>query len=268
MKPIRKLVVCGDVHCGSTRALMPPGFRTSEGNVVHQNVAQQWLWYHWKEFQNWIIAKVDEEPYALVLMGDLIEGIHHGGKGALPELEDHISMACDVLGPMADEADKTYVVLGTECHTHNCEHAIARAIGAEKAEDGNGAFKDLDLTVNETRCFFTHHAGVTSRVWTEGGSIGLPLANMQMERVRAKYKVIPSVMVAGHCHRYKCFEDGSALGVTTPSWQMLTRHGHKVVSQAIPHVGGIILDFDGEPGDTPQVLKYKRSWPQSEGVKV
>jgi predicted phosphodiesterase len=268
MKQIRKLVVAGDFHFGSSRALMPPSFKGSEGQTTLANVGQQWLWYQWKDFENWIIAKTEDEPYGLVLMGDLIEGIHHGGKGALPELEDHVSMACDVLGPMADAAAKTYVVLGTECHTHNCEHAIARAIGAEKADDGNGAFKDLDITINGTRCFFTHHAGVTSRVWTEGGSVSLPLANMQLERVRAKHAVIPTVFVAGHCHRYKLFEDGNALGVTTPSWQMLTRHGHKVVSQAVPHVGGVILDFDGEPGDIPQAIRFKRSVPQTDGVKL
>lgn len=162
---IRKLVLCGDFHCGSPRALMPPAFKTAEGNIVHQNTGQQWLWHHWQEWTNYIAAKTGGEPYALVLMGDLIEGIHHGSAEVVSAaLEDHVSMACDVLGPLADEANKTYVLLGTESHTRNVEHAIARAIEAEPSPEG-GAWRDITITVNGTPTFFTHHAGTSSRVY-------------------------------------------------------------------------------------------------------
>jgi hypothetical protein len=261
---IRKLVVCGDFHLGSPRALMPPDFKTLEGNVVRQNAGQQWLWHHWREFQNWIAAQTGGEPYGLVLMGDLIEGVHHGSAEVVSAaLEDHVSMACDVLGPMADEANKTYVILGTESHTRNMEHAIARAIGAEKAPEGN-AWRDLMLTVNGSMVFFTHHAGTSGRVYLRASRLSIHLGNMQLERVRAGHQV-PIGMVAGHCHIMDAYTDSRGFCLTTPSWQSLTRYGHKVVSTAVPHVGGACLHFE-EAGGVPRIATFRRDWPQPAGV--
>lgn len=267
MKPIRKLVVCGDFHCGSPRALMPPGFRTSEGNIVQQNVGQQWLWYHWQEFQNWVSATTGDEPYGLVLMGDLIEGVHHGSAEVVSAAwEDHVSMACDVLGPMADEAEKTYVILGTESHTRNCEHAIARAIGAVGDPVYNGAWRDLLIKVNGTATFFTHHIGTCARVNLRASRLSIYLGNMQLERVRAGHEV-PIGLLAGHCHLLDTYSDDRAFCLTTPSWQDLTRYGHKVVSTAVPHVGGMVLHFERE-GACPRVSLFRRDWPQPEGVTL
>ena len=203
-------------------------------------------------------------------MGDLIEGIHHGSSEVVSAaLEDHVSMACDVLGPMADAAEKTFVLLGTESHTRNVEHAIARAIEAVTCPVTGGAFKDLDLSVNGCPCFFTHHISTTSRVYLAASRLSIHLGNMQLERLRAGYSPerIPRVMVAGHCHRNDAYTDGRGLCLTTPSWQALTRYGHKVVSTAVPHVGGVVLHFDHE-GELPRVDSFRRDWPQAEGVKL
>jgi len=268
LKPIRKLVLFGDPHFGSPRALMPPAFKTSEGQVVHQSPGQQWLWYQFRDFINWISAATADEPYGLVLMGDLIEGIHHGSAEVVSaQLEDHISMACDVLGPMADEAAQTFVLLGTESHTRNCENAIARAIGAKCCPVSGGAWRDLNLTVNGTDCFFTHHAGTSSRVYLSASRLSIHLGNMQLERIRARHSFIPTVMVAGHCHRMDVYTDSRGLCMTTPSWQLLTRYGHKVVSTAVPHVGGAVLHFD-HAGEPPRVETFRRDWPTPEGVKL
>ena len=73
-----KLVfVLSDLHCGSTLAVMPPGFVTLEGNSVALNPVQQWLWKCWQETHKWILETAAGEPFALVINGDLIEGNHH-----------------------------------------------------------------------------------------------------------------------------------------------------------------------------------------------
>jgi len=265
-RQIKKLVIVGDIHAGSARALMPPRFKTCEGLVLDQSVGQQWLWYHWQEFQNWISGTTGDEPYGLVVMGDLIEGIHHGSAEVVSAAwEDHVSMACDLIGPMVDQAEKAFVLLGTESHTRNMEHAIARAVGAEVCPETGGAFKQLELIVQGVPCFFTHHISTTSRVYLAASRLSIHLGNMQLERLRAGYDTIPRVMVAGHCHRMDVYNDGRGLCLTTPSWQALTRYGHKVVSTAVPHVGGVVLHFDHD-GDLPRVDVFRRDWPQRKGV--
>lgn len=44
MGAIRKLVLCGDFHCGSPRALVPPSFKTLEGNVIQQSGTFMLVW--------------------------------------------------------------------------------------------------------------------------------------------------------------------------------------------------------------------------------
>jgi hypothetical protein len=114
--------------------------------------------------------------------------------------------------------------------------------------------------------FFTHHAGTSGRVYLAASRLSIHLGNMQLERLRAGHDV-PIGMVAGHCHRLDFYTESSGFCMTTPSWQLLTRYGHKVVSTAIPHVGGAVLHFD-EPGGVPRADLFRRDLPQPKGVTL
>jgi hypothetical protein len=252
---VRKVVVVGDLHCGSTVGLLPPGFVTLEGQEVRQSALQAWTWARWVEFGDWARGVVGDEPYALVVLGDATEGIHHGGRQTIsPEPADHVRAAEMALTPLADGADPVIVVTGTECHTGSTEHGLAMALGAvPDPNTGRPAWDRAMVTVNGCLVCMTHHIGTTSRVWLQGTRMSVYLANLQMECMRAGHPV-PRMLVCGHCHVFNVFEAHGAMSVTIPSWQSLTRFGHKAVPTAVPVVGGVVLDWTGKAeGETPTV---------------
>jgi hypothetical protein len=101
MKQIRSLVVLSDLHLGSTKALLPPGFVTLEEQEIGLNGIQKWLWACWGRANDFLDETMDGDPFALVLNGDMLEGVHHGTKEIWsPEMGDHVNAALMVLRPL------------------------------------------------------------------------------------------------------------------------------------------------------------------------
>lgn len=267
MGDIQKVVVISDTHCGSTVGLLPPGCVSIEGNMLTLNEHQQWIWDKWVDFtQHWLPEMVGDSEFALVINGDVFEGNHHHSTQLMtPDPADQWGIACKALDPLIEWADKSFVVVGTECHTRNMEHAIAEHFGSVKASNNRGAWDRLDMDVNGCVVRFVHHISTTSRVHLRASRLSIHLANMQLEALRAKHP-IPQVLCAGHCHVYDEYTDSVGMCITGPSWQTLTRYGYKVVSNAVPSVGGYVLDWtECEPGELPNC--YARVYrPEHTGV--
>lgn len=267
MPDVRRIVVIGDTHCGSTTGLLPPGCSTTEGIALGLNAHQQWIWARWLDFtEKFVPEHCGTEPFALVINGDLIDGIHHGTMQVVsPDISDQFKIAIEALTPIVEQAERTYIILGTESHTRNVEHAIATYFEAKPAPDGRPAWDRLDIDVNGCLVRFVHHISTTSRVHLRASRLSIHLANAQLEALRAKHP-IPNVLCAGHCHVLDHYSDDVGMCITGPSWQTLTRYGYKVVSNAVPHVGGYILDWtDKRPGDLPEVVA-KKYVPEHPGV--
>jgi len=243
---IRKVLFVGDHHVGSVHAVMPRDCITLEGNPIRANARQAWLQDKWDEMLKWIPVATGGDPFAVVFMGDHVEGVHHGTKEVWsPEPTDHAAMAERLLAPLADMAHKRYMLIGTECHTHNSELKLAFALGCEPdTHTGKSAWDELDLDVGDygvVRC--VHHIGATSREWTAYTGPASALHNMRAAAVDAGHPT-PKALVAGHRHRHDYIETpGGGFAMTTPSWQFLTRHGRKVVTQSRTHIGAVLMDF-------------------------
>lgn len=254
---IRLVIVFSDLHCGSTVGLCPPGFETIEGQRVGLSLFQEWLWQCWTDAtMSWIPAVTGGDPFAVVLLGDMIEGNHHHTKQIIsPESADHVACAAHALSPTLERADKVYVVKGTECHVGNAEDALGNQFGAEKDPDsGRRAFNRLRLNVAGVSCAFRHHVGTTSRPWLESGELARAISQEQEEATIAGHTP-PRVLVAGHRHRFGKYDDGRRLCVVNGAWQGLTTYGHKVVSPAVPRPTMIALDWRNRPdGELPDVV--------------
>jgi hypothetical protein len=258
MKPTRPelVFVISDTHCGSTLALLPPGYQTLEGNVIELNAVQKWFWQCWLEAGKWVKKVAAGSPYALVINGDLIEGNHHRTNQIIsPDVGDHVAAAEMALKPWAVAADKVFIVRGTECHTGSLENALGKMLRAQKSSDGSYAWDRLLLDINGTRCVFRHHIGTSSRVALSLTQLGIQLAEEQVEAARAG-DLIPKVLCCAHRHKFDHGGNHKGLVVVSPPWQALTRHGHKVVSQARTYPGVYALDFRGLPKDSIPDLKY------------
>jgi hypothetical protein len=269
-KPIKRIVVASDMHIGSTKGLMMPGFKTSENIGIQINAMQEWLWLCWVKASAFVEKETAGEPYAVVLNGDLIEGIHHGTKEIWsPLIDDQIKAAKAVLAPFVKPASACFVVKGTECHTNSSENGLGEALGAVRDEEtGNHAFDRLVLELNGIRHVFRHHIGTSVRRGLAGTQLSANLAEEQVEAANNGEK-IPRVVVCSHRHKFGLYQDTNGLLVVTPPFQGLTRFGHKVVSQARTHPGLVILDYSGkEPGELPTVVEKTFKTPEAQSIEL
>lgn len=270
MSAIKIIVDLSDIHAGSTAGLLPPGFLNFEKNEISQNPIQRWLWKSWLRCNGWIDEVVGGDPFALVLNGDMLEGIHHGTKQIIsPEMGDHLQAAFQIVAPLAAKAEKVFVVRGTECHVNNHEQALGDMLAAEKNPDiGKRVFDRLTLDVNGVRCVFRHHITTTMRRNLAGSGLSLALAEEQIEATN-NGEPLPRVLCCAHRHKYGEYKDDNGVCVVTPPWQMLTRFGHKVVSAARTKPGAVILDWRGKKEkELPEVHGKTYSTPEPKAITL
>lgn len=247
------LVVISDPHVGSTVGLCPPMTELADGSGYIPNPIQEWIWSQWLEFRIHLKEKLHGRRWGLVLNGDLIDGVHHKTTQVIhPDVGIHIRTAIEVLDPLAKEAVYTYVVRGTESHVGTSESTIGKVIGALPVGKEHSAHHWL-IDVNGCLVSAKHHIGSTARTWTRATALGASLANERLEAANGGRR-LPNVILRAHRHVPGLYKDPSGMIVVTPAWQALTSYGWKVVPDAIPWVGGVILDWKGlRPGSLPQV---------------
>jgi hypothetical protein len=169
-------------------------------------------------------------------------------------------MAAEALKPLTSKAAATFVVKGTECHTHDVESYLARLIGAR---DEVAREKWL-INIHGCAIDATHHIGATSRAYLEASALSITLGNARLNSVRAGHPVA-QVYLRGHRHCGGVYSDGSGMIGVTGGWQFLTRHGHKVVPDSIPRPSLLILDWRGKPQGalpTPHHIFYNPPAPK------
>lgn len=271
-KLCRTVVVLADIHAGSSKGLLPPEFINLEDIAIPQNPMQVWLWECWIRTLGSVNEIMNGDPYALVLNGDMIEGVHHGTKEIIsPEVGDHKRAAVQILKPLSDGAVKTFVVRGTECHVGTQELSIAESLGAvinPESPAGNRAFQRLTLDIAGVRCVFRHHISASVRRSLSATQLSLALAEEQLEAANNGEK-IPRVVCAAHRHRWGFFQDDNGQCIVSPCWQFLTNHGHKVVSPARTKPGLFILDWRNRAdSELPEVIPIQFRAPEPKALSL
>lgn len=252
---IKKIVVLSDLHCGSAVGLLPPALAETEDTLaLRQNKVQEWLWRCWSDFTNrWLPIVLGGDPYALVVNGDLIDGVHHGTTQVIPDVVVQAKIARSLLTPLAFAAKATYVVRGTECHTRQSETIIGEWLGA-KQEPGTKSFAWDNLTLKANGCpvSFSHHITTAAKPWSESAALANHLVAEQFRAQNRGWET-PKVVVRSHRHVYGTFENGGGMMVVTPSWQAMTRYAKAVTADNVSTIGGVVLDFTGDEGALPLV---------------
>jgi len=239
--------------------LLPPGMTTAEdAHPMVQNEWQRWLWQCWGRANRWMEKIANGDPYALVLNGDMTEGIHHRSTQVVSgDKQDHVSIAIEILEPLAKRAEKTYLVKGTECHVHANEVAIGKALKAEiNDETQKHAFDRLALDACGVRCVFRHHIGTSIRMALEATQLSVILVEETAEAIK-NGEAPPRIVCAAHRHKFGFYLNGRSMCVVSAPWQGLTRHGHKVVSQARTQPGVYALDWRGITDGELPILHYR-----------
>lgn len=259
-EPLLNLVI-SDPHCGSDVGLMPPSVILDNGTERGhgKNKKLQWIWKSFLESTARALEVINGDPFVLTFNGDLIEGIHHRSDEVVAaKIIEHVGIAVECFRPLVTEAHSVKVTKGTECHVGDMENVFMRELGIP------GKAKDVQqYTINGCLVDARHHMPATSRLHLESGGLGVAMANCRSNMLRAGHPVA-KVFLRAHRHCGGDYCDGESMIAVTPPFQMLTRHAHKVVTDAIPRVGMYLFDWRNTPkGALPATHRFFFSPPQA-----
>jgi hypothetical protein len=252
--PLNNVVVVSDLHCGCRLGLCPPdGVQLDDGGRYMPSRLQLVVWDWWIEFwESWVPKVVRGERYAVVVNGDVIDGVHHKATTQISHnLEDQCRVAYEVLGPVVDDCKgQFFMIRGTPSHTGEQgvhEERLAKELGAVPNEEGQYSRYELWKTFGNGRLIhFNHHVGTTSSSQHETSAVNAELAAAFVEAGRWG-NTPPDVIVRSHRHR--CSEvripsqHGYSIALVTPAWQLKTPYAFKVAGarQTTPQIGGSLI---------------------------
>ena len=249
------LAVFGDTHVNSTVAL-PPGhsFPLDDGGMIKPSRSQLWILDCWNDYWAQVNAQVEAVGGRLwvVANGDLVEGNHHGTVQIHTKNENtQMRMATHLLDPIAQRAERFFVVRGTGVHVGPAggwDERIAQDLGATpdpgviKDDNGNPSRYSwwvLRMQVHGTKFVIAHHTTKGRLPWTRGNSANKLAARTLMTYAEAG-DTIPDVVIRSHVHS---FEDSGqnhrVLGILNGCWQLSTEYGNKISPDSPPDIGGI-----------------------------
>ena len=257
----RTAVIVSDLHAGCQMSLCPPtGARLDGGGMYTPKGAQAALWPVWLDFWAWVEQVVGGEPYDFIFNGDDVDGVHHGSTTQISQnLTDQESLAIEILAPQVDKADRYFHVRGTESHVGQSgasSERIAKALGAVPNEDGQFARYDLWQRMAGPKgplVHYLHHIGSTGSSAYEATAVHKELVESFVEAGRWGDEP-PSAIVRSHRHRAIRIsipvDEGEALAVVTPAWQLKTPFAWKIPGARLsqPQIGGVILRVGEEAG--------------------
>ena len=276
---IRNVIVVSDLHCGCQLGLYPSDLEIplDNGGFYTSSKLQKKVWEYWNYFWNdWVPVATKKEPYAVVINGDALDGIHHNSVTQVSQnMADQLLIAETVLKPIRDKAEKFYMIRGTEAHVGKSaqyEEILAKHLEAEPDRNGKHSRWDLWLQLNKTALVhFTHHIPHTSVSHYASTAILRELMESFLLAGRWNNKP-PDVIVRSHRHR--CAEvripsaNTYAIGLVTPAWQLVTPYAFRSMpgKLGISEIGGCLIRH----GDEDVIYSRFHVMPinQSEVVKI
>jgi len=281
---INQAIVISDQHAGCQFGLCPSGGITLDGGGRYipsklQQIMYEWWRLFWDE---WVPSVTRDEPYAIVLNGDVTDGRHHDSTTQISQnLADQQNIALELISPLVDMAANLpgggkafYMIRGTEAHvgpSGENEERIAEALGAVPDEVGNHARYELWCKLGgENGCLvhFNHHIGTTGRTHYETSAVMAELGEAFAEAGRWGHQA-PDIIIRSHRHRHTKVEvptiRGSGIAEVTPGWQLKTPFVYKIPGgrNSTPQCGGILVRQGDEDAYTRhKVWNITRSAPE------
>ena len=146
------IVVCGDMHAGSTVALCPPtGVFTDDGNKVQANRLQKVLYKEWRKHWDATRRLQDEEKpdtSTLILMGATTDAFHHGTPQTMsPNDSIHVRIAVKCLEdePLTMEWTGIHAIRGTGVHVGGDQASLEEGMFRVLRKDGHPFVDDPDF---------------------------------------------------------------------------------------------------------------------------
>src|SRR6266446_58906 len=183
-RTINNLIVISDLHAGCRLALCPPsGATLDDGGRYVPSKLQVKLWNIWEEFWAWVPVATKGEPFAVVVNGDVVDGVHHNSTTQISQnLQDQAEIAYELLWPVVEMCEgRFYMVRGTEAHVGKSgveEEALGKRLEAKQNDLGQHARYELWIRCGKALCNIAHHIGVTSSMAYENSAVMRELAEL------------------------------------------------------------------------------------------
>jgi len=253
-KRVNNVIFFGDTHCGCRLGLCPPGpIALDDGGTYSPSIEQRRTWRCWRDFwDKWVPIVTKGEPYVIVHMGDLIDGVHHQVTTPISHnLGDQAKIAKTVMRPIIDQKQCVgyYQLRGTEAHVGKSateEERIAEDLGAIPDEAGKCARYELWIEVGKGLCHAMHHIGTTSSIQYESTAPHKEMVDEFAEAGRWGLRP-PDFVIRAHRHRHiethKSSKVGDTVSVVTPAWQLKTPLAWRKAGARVgpPELGGVLV---------------------------
>jgi len=234
-------IALSDTHCGSDRAVFPPKISLpplmadeKERLLTYSN-NQKKLYEHLMYCAHYIRDNFAGHKKVITHNGDAIEGIHHHTiQLSAPMVDDHVLIHEAIMGDFLHESgfsvmngDELHYVSGTETHTGYTEQRIKKHF-----EYYGATFHDeLKLTQHGRKIGYVHQWAGAGNGQNEGNGLTNALKALyynSLKEGREMYDLIISshyhkAIMASYSQNWETY-----YAMITPSFQMKTRHGHKV----------------------------------------
>ena len=258
MKKINNLIVVSDLHAGCQLGLYPAsGFMLDSGGSYLPSVPQQKVWAMWNYFwDKWVPMVCRGEPYAVVVNGDALDGVHHNSVTQITHnLADQGKIAEAILKPIVKKCGgRYYHIRGTEAHVGSSgmqEETLAKSLKAIPDESGNYARWELWIEVGKGLVHLTHHIGHSGSMAYETSAVQKELEQAFVEAARWGDRP-PDVIVRSHRHRNIetriRARNGFATACVTAGWQLRTPFAWRIAGGRMtqPQIGGTLVRYGDE----------------------
>lgn len=265
IQKINNLIVVSDLHCGCRLGLCPSDLVSlDDGGTYESSKEQKKVWACWEEFwYKWVPQATHNEPYAVCINGDAIDGVHHGATTQISHnLMDQGRIAAAILRPIKELCEgRLYVIRGTEAHVgqSGCEEErLAESLGAIPDAEGRYARYELWARVGKGLTHISHHISTTGTSAYESTAVTKELAESYCEAGRNRLEP-PDVVVRSHRHRHIEVRVPTKLGYgisfTTPGWQLKTPFSYRIPGGRVTtaQVGGSLI----RQGDIDLYTRHK-----------
>lgn len=250
---MKKILVTGDLHCGSVYGLLPPSFERQD-KKGRGYYGRTYLWQKWLD-----MAKATSGADVVIVNGDLTDGrqqLQQQTEMNLADTSEQVSACIECLKQLRPKKDaKWFFIKGSEYHDlRGCPtvEAIANAFHAvqptprDNVGVGVYSWDVLDLEVEPNVIINVQHGtGVASGFYRstpyDREGIFSALAGKEGKMPKA------DCVVRSHAHIFLHLEHASKHIIAVPAWQLQTTFMRKnSCYRMIPDLGTVVIYADSK----------------------
>jgi hypothetical protein len=263
---VNNLIVVSDLHVGCRCGLCPAeAVHLDGGGTYSPSVEQRLVWQCWREFwDTWVPEVTHHEPFAVLVNGDALDGVHHGSKTQISQNHaDQIGLAYRVLAPIVELCEgRFYMTRGTEAHVGQSaenEELLAQQLNARQVK-GHYSSQRFRFRLGNGIVDCLHHIGTTGSSAYETTAVYKELMEALVEAARWG-DVAPDVVVRSHRHRHvECrspTRNTYGIAFVTAGWQLKTPFAYRIPGGRMsdPQIGGSLI----RQGDQDLYTRH-RTW--------